>query len=417
MAVTSDEKHASFPQVVEEENVTPRELLTSSTLGNSFATTSQQLPKGYYTSPRFIGSWFATTMCLASSAGGFTFVSPILPQINADLGPDASIIWVALVYNLGLSVGLLLMGRITDLFGRRWFYIGASILGLIGSIVAATAKNIPVLIGGGTLIGLSSAAGLSYPSLLGELVPMKYRFAANASVYIFAIPTTGLGAAIGTSFYLYTAAGWRWCYYVCIILNSTAGICFFLFYHPPTFNMKWENKSRMEIVKHFDYIGTLLYVAGLTIFLLGLSWGGAVYPWASVKVIVCIVVGFVCLVGFALWETFAPLREPLFPVILLKNRHYVASVLLLGLGANMYYAFAVYWPQMVTTIYTNGDPMWGGWISSILGCGILVGTFAGGALGGRLGKVKWQGFTVIGLAGIFLAGEIRCRSSRFITNS
>jgi MFS family permease len=44
---------------------------------------------------------------------------------------------------VGLAVGLLLVGRLSDIFGRRWFFIGGTILGAIGAAVAGTAKTIP----------------------------------------------------------------------------------------------------------------------------------------------------------------------------------------------------------------------------------------------------------------------------------
>jgi hypothetical protein len=42
---------------------------------------------------------------------------------------------------------------------------------MIGSIVAATANSVEVVIGGEVLIGLGATAGLSYTTVLGELVP------------------------------------------------------------------------------------------------------------------------------------------------------------------------------------------------------------------------------------------------------
>jgi MFS family permease len=70
---------------------------------------------------------------------------PRLSVINADIGPDANLAWVSLVYNLTLAIGLLLVGRLSDLFGRRWFFIGGTILSLIGNIISATAQSIPAL--------------------------------------------------------------------------------------------------------------------------------------------------------------------------------------------------------------------------------------------------------------------------------
>ena len=53
---------------------------------------------------------------------------------------------------------------------------------MIGAIIGATANSMPVLLGGQTLIGLSASTGYSYAFVLGEIVPVGYRFIANAII-------------------------------------------------------------------------------------------------------------------------------------------------------------------------------------------------------------------------------------------
>lgn len=89
----------------------------------------------------------------------------------------------------------------------------------------------------------------------------------------------------------------------------------------------------MQQLKDFDFIGCLLFTAGLLLFVMGLSWGGGLYPWKSGHVIATIVVGSLCLITFFLWEIYVPLKEPLVPMHLFKNAAWVASCLLLALGA------------------------------------------------------------------------------------
>jgi hypothetical protein len=64
------------------------------------------------------------------------------------------------------------------------------------------------------------------------------------------------------------------------------------------------NRSRLEQLKRQDYVGCILFVGGLTTFLMGISWGGQVYPWKSAPVIVTIVVGFLALAAFAVYGAF-----------------------------------------------------------------------------------------------------------------
>ena len=228
-----------------------------------FAADAQELPKGYFSSINFLGTFFAVGFNLMASTGGFALIAPVLLQIDAAVGPSPNIIWMALVYTLGLAIGLTLVGRVTDIFGRRWFFIGGTALGCIGAIVCSTAKTLPVLIGGQTLIGLSACTGYSYAFVMGELVPLKYRFLWNAGVFAFSLPTAGFGAAVSTAFILYTKQGWRWSYYLLIICNGVTALLYTIFYYPPDFHQKHGSDRKMQWIKNFDYVGTLLYLAGL----------------------------------------------------------------------------------------------------------------------------------------------------------
>ena len=62
-----------------------------------------------------------------------------------------------------------------------------------------------------------------------------------------------------------------------------------------------------------------------------------VYPWKSAAVISTVVLGALILIIFGLWEAYATLPEPVVPVKLFKNIHWVAASCLLGLGASIYY--------------------------------------------------------------------------------
>ena len=52
-------------------------------------------------------------------------------------------------------------------------------------------------------------------------------------------------------------------------------------------------------LKDLDWGGIVLYSGGLTSFILALSWGGGLYPWASYHVLVPLILGFFILVAFA----------------------------------------------------------------------------------------------------------------------
>lgn len=153
--------------------------------------------------------------------------APLLSIINDDIGPHANYLWVSLVYTLTLAVGQALVGRLSDLFGRRWFFILGSSLALLGCILSAVATSIPMLIGATCLVGFAAASQLSYTFVIGELIPFKYRFLSLAFLYMWAIPFSGFGPAVSYGFVQHTKHGWRSCYYLMIAMNAASVLCWF----------------------------------------------------------------------------------------------------------------------------------------------------------------------------------------------
>jgi hypothetical protein len=167
-------------------------------------------------------------------------------------------------------------------------------------------------------------------------------------------------------------------YYLLVALNATSTLLFVLFYYPPTFGMKHDASRKWEFVKNFDYLGMVIAAGGLILFIIGLSSGGVLYPWDSARVISTTVIGFCLLVGFFVYETYADLKEPFLPVSIFKNRGYFVTLLLWGTGSALYYANAILWPSMCTSLYNPGHS-WvrNGFLASIPGSAILLGEMAG----------------------------------------
>lgn len=231
-------------------------------------------------------------------------------------GPSANITWVSLVWTLSTSVGFTLVGRLSDIFGRRWFFIGCSLLATIGCVVGSTAKDVNQLIGANVLIGLAAASQLSFSYTIGELVPIKHRGFILSFAFTSAAPFSAFGSYISRLFIVHTSAGWRWDYYVTIIISmlskldtkysanpkdALSTILYFIFYHPPHFGELHRSRSRMQELKDLDYGGIVLFIAGLLLFLMGLSWGGSLYAWDSAHVIASLIIGFVLCVAFVLY--------------------------------------------------------------------------------------------------------------------
>lgn len=105
------------------------------------------------------------------------------------------------------------------------------------------------------LLGIATATQLSFHFVMGELVPMKYRYLGGACLYAFGYPGSGAGPAIATAFIKnYGPHAWRYTYWLLLAINGVALICWVLFYFPPTFHQK-HKRDVDDIwywIKHFD---------------------------------------------------------------------------------------------------------------------------------------------------------------------
>ena len=70
-----------------------------------------------------------------------------------------------------------------------------------------------------------------------------------------------------------TSSHWRGCFYWMIGVNAVSTLCYYLFYHPPTFKMLYRTKTLRKILADFDYIGLLLFSLGLLLLVMGMQWG------------------------------------------------------------------------------------------------------------------------------------------------
>jgi hypothetical protein len=216
---------------------------------------------------------------------------------------------------------------------------------------------------------------------------------------------TVFGPIIARTFIANTAAGWRWSYYIGIIINGITLILYQFFYFPPTYDqLHVSGKTKLQQFKELDFVGIFLFIAGVVLFLIGLSWGGTTYPWKSAAVICTIVLGALTLVAFGLYEQFVFKGQAIMPPRLFKKLEFVAIVMVATIGAAVYYALTILWPTILGTLYTT-DSKKIGWASSVVGGGILLGQIFGGFALSYLPKVKWQLIILSTLGTAFLAGE------------
>ena len=261
-------------------------------------------------------------------------------------------------------------------------------ISMIGVIVAATAPNLNALIASNVFIGAGAAVQLSYGTVVQELVPFSKRGYMAAFILTFIVPGAVFGPIIAKGFQVGTAAGWRWNYYLSIITNAFALILLLVYYHPPTFQMLHIGKSKWAQVKALDYGGMFLFLTGEVLFLIGISWGGGLYPWKSAQVIACIVVGFIMILVFIAYEAYIP-ADPLIPISLIKNGQFMLFVWFACVGGMLYYALGIVWPTTVATLFTT-DLLKQGWLTIAQTGGNQLGNVLCGLAFGSIGRVKYQ---------------------------
>ncbi|KAK4936926.1 hypothetical protein LTR10_022304 [Elasticomyces elasticus] len=299
---------------------------------------AEEIPSGYWLSFRFLGS---------------------------TISPSPIYIFITTAGSLISGVGLLLVGRLGDIVGRRYFLIGGQIFGVVAGIVSAKASSINMLIGGSVLMGFSTTVQLTFPYVIQELIPNKYRGWAQAGMIVGTLPFSGFSPIIARLLITHTALGW--------------------------------SLTRMEELKQLDYIGIVLYGGGILLLLLGLAWGGSAYTWTSSHVLATLILGCLLLVLFGLYETFLPPKQPLLPIRILKNRNYLAVVVAGSVGQMVFVCLSVLWPAEVGSLFTT-DNVKIGWISITSGLALAVGEIVIGPVFKAIGHARWQLiFSCVGL--------------------
>ncbi|KAL2423684.1 Trichothecene efflux pump TRI12 [Exophiala dermatitidis] len=334
---------------------------------------------------------------------GFVLVTGILVPIGTDLGDTQNISWIVGGWSIASSVSFSMAGAISDIFGRRWTIVSGEILAIVGSIVAATADSTLTVAAGSTVIGFG--CGIIFVSYAGiqELVPNKWRGLLGLTECAMTIPWAAAGTLIATSLNSDTAARWRWCYYIGIIYGVLSMVGTLLFYFPPSRPQYDWDKSRWQEVKEIDYIGFLLYTAGLTIFLIGLTWAGTdAHPWNAASTVAPIVVG-ICTVLACFVYDFTLAKQPFFPLSLFRQvREFTVLLVVVFVAGAVFYSFAGLLPQGSLYMFTK-DAIQIGVIA--LPNGIAQVIFGGLAtlVMGKVGHLKLQVIVMLTVQTVFVA--------------
>ncbi|KIX97078.1 uncharacterized protein Z520_07192 [Fonsecaea multimorphosa CBS 102226] len=343
---------------------------------NALATTTAETETGYFASLRIIGTIAGLGLALAISYWGFSPPAAVLETINADIGPSDNASLFSIIWSICCAIGILVFGRLSDKFGRRWFVITASSTALVGAIIAATAKTMNTLIVANVFLGLAGGVHTCHGLTVGEVVPNKWKFLGVATASISNILPTGFGAFLGMSLKLVRDYNWRYIYYIFIPCMAFCLLLQFLCYRPPSFRQLHGTRTRMEELRRIDYVGIFLMVAGILLFLLGVSWGGQPLPWNSATIISLLSVGGCIIIVFIFWEIYGPHPNPIVPMYFFKDlRGFVCAIVICSVAATSFVALSIIWPSQVARIYGSTVTSWqqSAWLSTTIAFGVYSG--------------------------------------------
>ncbi|OAP59359.1 hypothetical protein AYL99_06657 [Fonsecaea erecta] len=272
----------------------------------------------------------------------------IPPYIYGDIGGLDRWIWFVLGNLLALAGVCPFVGSLSDLLGRRYVALMGAGLLVLGTVIATTARSMNMFIAGTTIAG--AAAGISELTALAvtsEMAPTRKR-GAYVAVLIFTIVPflpSGLYAQMIASH-----AGWRYCGMIICIWNGLGLIITALFYFPPP-RVNSKGKSRQEVLREIDYVGGLLSISGMVLFMAGLQWGGYQYSWSSPHALVPLILGAVLIVLFIFWEAYGA-EYPMFPKRLKQDPRILGLTLIITFisGAN-FFSYLMFWPTQAFNVY------------------------------------------------------------------
>uniref|UniRef100_A0A0B7KLS9 Major facilitator superfamily (MFS) profile domain-containing protein n=1 Tax=Bionectria ochroleuca TaxID=29856 RepID=A0A0B7KLS9_BIOOC len=319
--------------------------------------------------------------------------SSMLTYINNDLGPNPNSPWITISWQLGAAVFLSIGGRLSDIFGRRYFIMTGSIICTVGCLVGATAQSIGAMIVSGALFGIGAGfLELAY-ALVQEMIPNRYRLMAIGGLDIsMAIAFTG--PIVAFAIIAYYEIGWRGAYWYMFAFHVVSFLLVVFFYHPPDFRMKHESdgKGKWQLIKELDYLGILLFTAGCTLVLLGINFGGRTYPWTHHTPITLIVVGIFSLIALGFWSAYGGQRYPLMPPKLFRRiREFVMVICVTFCTGMLYYSMNVLWPKQSQIFFINSDrPLERGVWSIFFNIGTILSGIVLVTVCHRLPHEKWQ---------------------------
>lgn len=319
---------------------------------------------------------FGVLLSMLLAALDQTIIATAMPKIAGEFNGLENLSWIFTAYMLASTVSVPIYGKLSDLYGRKIFFIGGIIVFLAGSVLSGMSQNMAELIIFRALQGLGAGAIMVNAfAIIGDLFSPRERGKWQGIIGgVFALSSV-IGPVLGG--FLTDHISWRWNFYINIPLGMIALAVIWRFMPKIVSDLK---------KKSIDYIGAASLALFLTPLLLISVWGGNQYAWGSAQILGLGAVMILSSAIFIIAERKA--EEPIIFLGLFRNSIFLVSVLISFLSAIGMFGAIFYIPLFAQTVL-GFSAVNSGTVLTPLTLSIVFSSIISGQIISRTGKYKW----------------------------